>query len=63
MSPVQSRTGTVPRACLHHEVVESGPLLMISGTPADACRVAVITGPVARRSMDATHETHNQLKI
>jgi hypothetical protein len=62
MSPVRSSTRTVPRAGLHHEVMESGPLLMISGTPADACRVAVLTGPVARRSMDVAHETHNHLK-
>jgi hypothetical protein len=44
MSPVQSSTRTVPRAGLHHEVVESGPLLMNSGTLADACGVAVLTG-------------------
>jgi len=35
MSPVQSSTRTVPGAGRHHEVAESGPL-MLAGTPAVA---------------------------
>jgi hypothetical protein len=62
MSPVQTGTLSVPGAGRHHEVAESGPLLMISGTSAVAGGVAVLTGQFARRSMSVAHDTRSDLK-
>jgi hypothetical protein len=61
MSPVLSSTRTVPRAGLHYEVVESGPLLMISGIPVDAGEVPGLTGQLAPRSMGLAHDTRSDL--
>jgi hypothetical protein len=60
MSPVQTGTLTVPGAGRHHEVAESGPL-MIAGTPAVAGRVAGLTGQLAPRSMGVAHDTRSNL--
>jgi len=61
MSPVQTGTLTVPGAGRHHEVVESGPLLMISGVPVDAGEVPGLTGQLAPRSMGVAHDTRSDL--
>jgi hypothetical protein len=61
MSPVQTGTLTVPGAGRHHEVAESGPLLMIAGTPAVAGGVAGLTGQLAPRSIGVVHDTRSDL--
>ena len=60
MSPVQTGTLTVPGAGPHHEVAESGPL-MISGIPADAGEVPGLTGQLAPRSIGVAHDTRSDL--
>ena len=61
MSLVQTGTLTVPGAGRHHEVAESGTL-MIAGTPAVAGGVAGLTGQLAPRSTGVAHDTHSDLK-